>query len=80
MLLKCISVLIIGRDAVSQDKKRQNLKLDNSPVMRLKTSISDGKVGMSLLRGERNLKTQSCHIPFATSLERLADISVKGVS
>ena len=70
----------------------ERLKLDNSPTIRLKTSKSDGKVGIGKTStlGNGNggdpiqNRTQSCHVPFAVSLDRLTDrltdISVKGVS
>lgn len=77
----------LHRDAVNEDKRKELLKLDNTAI-KLKTSSSDGRIRKSGTFVEDNnsyldslqSRAQSCHVPFATSLERIADCSIKGVS
>ena len=71
------------RDAVNEDKKKVLLKLDNSS-RKLKTCSSEGKIGKSFEGRSSKLgdprRTYSYNAPFASSLERIADCSIKGVS
>ena len=68
------------RDAVREDQKKELLRLDKG-VVRLKTSKSDGKIDKtSYENGSIQSRTYSCHVPFASALERVADVSIKGVS
>ena len=56
---------------MNEDKRKEHLKLDNVPVVRLKTSRSDGKVGKDKNCGNADSlqpRTLSCNIPFAVSL------------
>ena len=80
------------REAVNEDKRREQLKLDKS-VNRLKPCSSEGRIGQtatlqsgkispSLLSDEddRPIRAYSCHIPYSTQLQKIADVSSKGVS
>lgn len=79
--------MYVYRTAVMDDKKKEFLRLDNSSL-KLKTCSSDGKIGKlktSIEDKSENVnpfpyRAHSCHVPFATSLERITDLSVKGVS
>lgn len=74
---------MLSRDAIKEDNRRDFLKLDNTGI-KFKTSSSDGKVrktGMDA--GSLDpfpFRAYSCHAPYARSLEKITDSSVKGVS
>ena len=74
------------RDAVNEDKKRQHLQLDNNSL-KLKYSSSDGRIGKTgnLINDKTSsldpfpVRTYSCHTPYTVSLDKLTDLSIKGV-
>ena len=74
-------MLHYDRNAVKDDKRKEFLKLDNA-LIKLKTSSSDGKVDKSRSIAEETIpyRAHSCHIPYTTSIDRITDFSVKGVS
>ena len=83
---RCSTLISLCRDALNEDRKRDSLKLDNSGI-KLKTSSSDGKVKKTgILEDKRRSldpvphRAYSCHLPYAQSLEKITDCSVKGVS